>query len=181
MQSSTKPNKPDSVLTVKRGRGAPKGNKNALGNKGGPSKKWQSIFVEQVKRYCLLNHDATNEEIAKFFDVTPNTIIVWKREKPEFAQAMREGKSLADGNVANALYQRAIGYEHDAVKIFADPKTGDKLVVPYVEHYPPDTGAAKLWLTNRSRHWKDKQTVEVEDPQGILAEMLGLEKEDLPK
>lgn len=164
----------------KRKAGAPKGNTNAKGRKTPPPPKWREEYIEQAKRFCLLKKDTTDVDLAKLFGVTPLTIHNWRKQHPKFAQAIYEGKDLADGNVANALYKRAIGYEHDAVKIFADPKTGDKLVVPYVEHYPPDTGAAKLWLTNRSRHWKDKQTVEVEDPQGILAEMLGIKKEDLP-
>lgn len=167
-------------LPPKKKRGAPLGNKNAKGNPGGPPKKWKPEFPEIARRFCLLKKGATDEDLARLFDCSRITIIEWKSSHPEFADAIYQGKHLADGEVANALFQRAIGYEHEAVKIFADPKTGDSLSIPYIEHYPPDTGAAKMWLTNRSKHWKDKQTVEVEDPQGILAEMLGVKKEELP-
>lgn len=37
----------------------------------------------------------------------------------------------------------------------------DALVVPYTEHYPPDSVACMFWLKNRQREkWKDKQEVE---------------------
>ncbi len=66
----------------------------------------------------------------------------------------------ADGDIALSLYQRAKGYSHPAVKIFAP--TGDSvtpLVVPYTEHYPPDTAAAKHWLHNRQRgKWREAQS-----------------------
>jgi hypothetical protein len=167
--------------TPKRRRGAPKGNKNALGNNGGRPPLYKPEYNEMARRFCLLKLDTTDEDLAKFFGVTRITVLNWKKEYPDFAEAILDGKERADTQVANALHQRALGYSHDAVKIVADPKSGKVISVPYVEHYPPDTGAAKMWLTNRSKHWKDKQTVEIEDPDDVLAKVLGVEKESLPE
>jgi hypothetical protein len=37
----------------------------------------------------------------------------------------------------------------------------------YVEHVPPDPGAAKLWLTNRrSEEWREKTSTELTGKDG---------------
>lgn len=153
---------------------APKGNKNNYDYK-------PDIYPGMARRYFLLNKSAVDKDLAKFFEVSEKTIYNWKRDHPEFKAAIREGKEEADSNVAEALYNRAVGYSHPAVKIFGNTETGKSLEVPYVEHYPPDTTAAKLWLTNRSKEWKDKQVVGIEDADEILSRVLSVAKEDLPE
>ena len=77
---------------------------------------------------------------------------------PEFFQSLKEGKEGADARVAQSLYRRALGWEHEAVKIVADAKTGTEHIVPYTERYPPDTTAAIFWLKNRRPDlWRDKE------------------------
>lgn len=135
---------------------APKGNKNAVGNKGGgrPSR-FKAEYVEIAERLCKLG--LTDAELALAFDVGETTINAWKRDHVEFSEALKKGKFIADANVAERLYQRAMGYTHEAVKIFANPSTGDEKIVPFVEHYPPDTTAAIFWLKNRQpAKWRDK-------------------------
>jgi hypothetical protein len=160
-------------------RGAPLGNKNSAGYKN--HLEYKPEYNEMARRYFLLNASATEEQLAKFFDVTSRTISNWKNAYPEFKQAVREGKELADTEVVNALHQRAVGYKHPAVKIMYHPDQKEIISVPYTEHYPPDTGAAKMWLTNRSKQWKDKQVVEIEDPDDLLARVLGVDKDKLPE
>jgi hypothetical protein len=59
-----------------------------------------------------------------------------------------------------SLYHKAVGYSFEAFKILLgrDAKGRSKpLVVPYIEHIPPDAGAAALWLKNRKpKEWRDK-------------------------
>ena len=58
-----------------------------------------------------------------------------------------------------------MGYSHEAVKIFNDG--GQPLIVPYTEHYPPDTTAAIFWLKNRRpEQWRDKSQQELSGPGG---------------
>lgn len=154
--------------------GAPKKNKNANLYRA-------DIYPEMARRFFLLNPNAIDKDLAVFFDVSEKTIANWKREYEDFKAAIREGKVQADTNVADALYNRAIGYSHAAIKIMSDPESKKIVKVDYIEQYPPDTQAAKLWLTNRSKHWKDKQTVEIEDPDDLLARVLGVDKESLPE
>ena len=54
-------------------------------------------------------------------------------------------KEVADERVGRALYHRAIGYSHPAVKVLTvalGNNAGSKVVrEEYTEHYPPDTAA----------------------------------------
>ncbi|MFT9364830.1 MAG: helix-turn-helix domain-containing protein [Gluconobacter sp.] len=114
-------------------------------------------YCEEARKLCLLG--ATDSDLADFFDVSERTINAWKEEYPEFLQSIKKGKILADATVAERLYKRATGYEHDAVKIFNSE--GQPLIVPYTERYAPDTTAAIFWLKNRQRDkWRDKQDFE---------------------
>ena len=65
-------------------------------------------FCELAHNYCLLG--ATNPELAGFFDVAPRTIDNWIASHPAFAEAVREGRVVADARVARCLYERAVGY-----------------------------------------------------------------------
>jgi hypothetical protein len=99
----------------------------------------------------------TNEQLAGVFEVHVDTIDQWMRTHEAFSDAIKAGRTDADGQVAHSLWERAIGYNHEAVKIFADPKTGAEHIVEYTEHYPPDTVACIFWLKNRRPGlWRDK-------------------------
>ena len=128
--------------------------------RGRPTK-YRAEHAERAFRHCLLG--ATDEQLAALFNVGVHTIENWKRRHPDFLGAITSGKEDADSRVAEALFRRATGYSHDAVKIFA-PKAegGEPVVVPYTEYYPPDTQAASLWLRNRRpQDWRDKTDVAV--------------------
>lgn len=127
--------------------------------KPGRPTSYRAEYAEQAEKLCKLG--ATDAEMADFFGVAESTIYAWKLAEPEFSEAIKKGKLLADANVADRLYQRAMGYSHDAVKIAASP-SGEHVAVPFTEHYPPDTTAAIFWLKNRRPdQWRDKQVQEM--------------------
>ena len=64
-------------------------------------------FARQVMNYCLLG--ATNKELGRVFGVDERTINRWLVTKPEFCQAVKNGRELADAQVARALYLKATG------------------------------------------------------------------------
>lgn len=137
---------------------APKGNKNAVGNKGGgrPSK-YKREYAELAYKYALLG--ATDDNLAYCFGVAPATIETWKKTHVEFSSALRKGKEEADARVAERLFTRALGYEQEAVKIFN--QNGVPLIVPYKERIAPDVTAAIFWLKNRRPDvWRDKRELE---------------------
>lgn len=116
-------------------------------------------YAEQAEKLCKLG--ATDKEMADFFAVSEQTINAWKQAHPEFLESLKKGKMLADANVADRLFSRAMGYSHDAVKIAVSP-SGEHHQVAFTEHYPPDTTAAIFWLKNRRPdQWREKQTTEL--------------------
>lgn len=142
---------------------APFGNQNAVGNSGGRPSKYKDEFAELAKKFCMLG--ATNEEMAKFFEVNVATFKRWMAEVPEFRAAISEGREVADANVAHRLYARAMGYEHDDVHV--STFQGEVTLTPIKKYYPPDTAAATMWLTNRQRdRWKSVQRIEQTGPDG---------------
>lgn len=108
---------------------------------------YSTAFNVRAFEYCLLG--ATNDELAAFFGVNPDTISQWLIEKPSFRKAVYRGREAADAKVARSLYRRALGAKVKATKIFNHK--GKALTVDYIEEYPPDTNAAALWLSNRQR------------------------------
>lgn len=138
-------------------------------------------YAEQVKNLFLLKHGALDKDIATFFGVSLKTIHNWKKQYPAFKAAIEEGKSsAADVNVVKSLYERATGYSHEAVKIIYDTDTKEVVRASYTKQYPPDTAAIRLWLLNRTS-WTDKQTIEIQDADKLMADILGCNVEDLPE
>jgi hypothetical protein len=122
-------------------------------------------FVEQANKLCKLG--ATDPEIADFFGVSRTTINNWKHDHPEFLDALKSGKESADERVERSLYQRAIGYTQDAVKIFMPAGADAPVYAPFVENVVPDTTAAIFWLKNRRPdQWRDKTQQEVTGANG---------------
>lgn len=121
---------------------------------GGRPTKFKDEYIEQARNYSYLG--ATDEQVAKFFDVTTRTITRWKDDYPEFCLALKEGKEIADAKVSKSLYERATGYSHNEDKIFND--NGTPLVVPTTKHYPPDPTSMIFWLKNRQPElWREKR------------------------
>ena len=114
---------------------------------------FKSTYVELGKNYCLLGAD--DKDLARMFEVDERTINRWKVAHPEFCQSIKEGKDIADAEIAKALYQRAKGYAHDEVHV--SNYQGQITLTELVKKYPPDTTAASLWLRNRQpAKWRDK-------------------------
>lgn len=123
---------------------------------GRPSK-YRDEFPEQAYKLCLLG--ATDAELADFFEVNPDTITEWKNVHEEFSVSVKRGKLQADANVADRLYQRALGYEHDDVHV--SNYQGVITLTPVRKRHAPDTTAAIFWLKNRqAKQWREKQEVE---------------------
>lgn len=125
-------------------------------SRGRPSK-YDPKYCEQARKLCLLG--ATDKELSDFFEINEDTLNEWKKVYPEFSESLKQGKVVADANVSNSLYHRAIGYDHSDVdiKIYK----GSIIKTELVKHYPPDTIAAIFWLKNRGKNkWTEKQIVD---------------------
>lgn len=126
--------------------------------KGRPSS-FKPEYAEQARKLCLLG--ATDQEIADFFEVDVRTIYRWKADFADFCQSIKAGKESADERVERSLYQKAIGYEQDEVKIFMPANRDEPVYAPYRAKIAPDTTAAIFWLKNRRpEEWRDKSQTE---------------------
>jgi len=133
---------------------------------------YKAEFCEKACEYAA--RGATDREIAEMLGVHEATLYRWKHTYPEFCEALKLGKEVPDGRVVQSLYRRAIGYSFDSVKIFMPAGAKKPVIVPIVEHVPPDTNAAKLWLTNRDPdNWREK----VEVDHGASRDLIALLKE----
>jgi len=119
---------------------------------------YRKAYDKLAYKFCLLG--ATNEDLARSFEVNISSIKEWMKVHPSFSASIKEGRETADANVANSLYRRAIGYEHKSSKIVLDRK-GVWQVKEFTEHYPPDATSAIFWLKNRRPdEWREKLDIE---------------------
>jgi hypothetical protein len=125
-------------------------------------------YVEQAAKLCALG--ATDDEMADFFGIHRATLYRWKLDHPEFCDAIKSAKDIADERVERSLYQKATGYnftEEQAIKIKKAQHEEEIEVVEVTKHSPADTTAAIFWLKNRRKDlWRDKQEHELSGPNG---------------
>jgi hypothetical protein len=139
---------------------------------GGRPTEYRPEFA--VMAHGLCQAGATDFELAEEFDVDVRTIYRWKAKYPEFCQALKMGKENPDDRMEASLYHRGIGYSHHSVKIMSID--GVIHVEPFVEHYPPDTAAAFIWLKNRRpeawRERREERTPEADAAVKTIAQKL---------
>ncbi len=131
--------------------------------KAGRPTLYREEYPEQARKLCLLG--ATDKELADFFGVEESTLNNWKHAHPNFMESIKRGKMQADADVADRLFQRAMGYEHQDVHISS--YQGDITETPIIKYYAPDPTAAIFWLKNRQRDkWRDKTETELTGKNG---------------
>lgn len=119
------------------------------------------IEIEAWKRDGL-----TNEQIMKNLGIGRDSFYRYKDKYSEFSDALKKGKEVADIEVENALFKRAIGYKYKEVIKEVKEIDGKKstYVKEVIKEMPGDVGAQIFWLKNRkSSKWKDKQDIDIED------------------
>lgn len=170
-----------------------KGNKNAVGNRGGGRPFiYQSDFPRLAEEYIMLHGPHTTTlMIAERFGVSEQTVFAWMNKYPEFRRAIDLRKSM-DGRVAKSMYRAAAGYRHRSEEIHVDPKSvcpacegkrftdetkqtkcrdcngSGRLVirVPTIKKYPPNVRAAQTVLQRATKGWVPKKSIEFEGADG---------------
>jgi len=137
-----------------------------------PYSQWNAGRPLQAYKLALLG--LTDAQMAGVMGVNFNLINYWRRTKPEFAKALKEGKDKADANVAHAWYQSAIGAERIEPRVLLqrtkeygpDGKILRETTKPLVFHVKvkdaPNPIACQKWLAIRQRAlWTEVQKVDV--------------------
>jgi hypothetical protein len=103
---------------------------------------------------CMLG--ATNDTLADRFEVSPRAVDNWIAAIPEFGDAVRQGRQVADESVVSALFARATGMERKVTKAFCHK--GQPITVSYTVELPPDVRACMFWLRNRRPgQWRENR------------------------
>lgn len=147
---------------------------------GGRPTLYKPEYVTQAARLCSLG--LTDQEIADFFEVSVRTLHRWKGEYEEFCHSLSVAKGPADERVERSLFQRAIGYEQEAVKIFMPANAKEPVYAPFREKIAPDTTAAMFWLKNRQPDkWRDRAVGDKDNPMHIESKYTMTEAEILAR
>lgn len=118
--------------------------------KPGARTKFSPEFLEQAYKVAAI-FGAGDEELATYFGVCKTTIYNWRRQFPEFDEAVERGKLEVDVEVAyEGLYKNAVGYTYTDTYVTVDNK-GQEHVIEYTKKVPPNYQAALKWLTIRRR------------------------------
>lgn len=111
-------------------------------------------------------------QIADKMEINKSTFYEWIKTYPEFSNAIKKGKEIADKEIVNALYKRALGYSYKEIKeeYIADDngvikdkdgKSKKEITVTYKSE-PPNTAALIYWLNNRRPdEWSNKSKLDV--------------------
>ena len=103
----------------------------------------------------------TNDQIATNLGISRTTLWEWAKRRPDVANALACGKEIADREVENALFKRAVGWTYEEVtqRTKFDPATGEEHLVGreiVTKVVLPDTTAIGMWLRNRKPEtWRD--------------------------
>lgn len=119
------------------------------------------VEIEAWKRDGL-----TDEQVFKNLGIGRDSFYRYKDKYSEFSDALKKGKEVADIEVENALFKRAIGYKYKEVIKEVKEIDGKKTtyVKEVIKEMPGDVVAQIFWLKNRkSSKWKDKQDIDIED------------------
>lgn len=123
------------------------------------------IEIEAWKRDGL-----TDEQIFKNLGISRDTFYKYKEKYTDFSDALKKGKEVADIEVENALFKRAIGYTYKEVTKEVKDIDGKKstFIKEVTKVVPGDVAAQIFWLKNRkSNNWKDKRENENDDTKLI--------------
>jgi len=116
--------------------------------------KWDDSFVDKVYEMCKLG--SNDQLLAIALDVSPTTISKWKRDKPEFREAIEKAKAKVNHQVAVAFYLSCIGYDYEEEETLesADGKISTKTIK---KHKCGDPIAQYRYLNLRQRdEWCDE-------------------------
>ena len=125
----------------------------------------------------------TDEQIAHNMGICRDTLIQWKKKFPDISYSLKVNKEVADIQVENALFKKALGFKavdiiYEQVKN-ADTGEYELMQVKKTERdVPPDTTAQIFWLKNRKPDvWSDRKDVTLNGKVNTVAEMTDEELE----
>jgi len=132
-------------------------------------KKYTDEFPALAEMYA--RERMIESDIAKKLGVSTSTFEQYKKQYPEFLEALKRGKAPIDFEVENALLKRAMGYTFTETKREIENLDNGvilvKSVTETIKEVVPDVTAQIFWLKNRnSQRWRDVKGVEMTGKDG---------------
>lgn len=97
-------------------------------------------------------------QIAKNLGISKSTLNLYKKQHPNFLNAIKRGKEPFIAEVENALAKRALGFEYDENKTYIKHEGGKttRYTEQTTKYYPPDVAACNIILKNKDKaNWSD--------------------------
>jgi hypothetical protein len=123
--------------------GAPKGNRNAIGNKGGRPGSYNPKLHPQIAE-AMASVGAPESAIARQLGIATVTLWRWKLKHVEFCNALALGKERANEALEALALQLALGYSYETQKAFSNG-----VVVTITETMSPSERMLEFLLRTR--------------------------------
>ena len=120
--------------------------------------------VHPKRAYQLALAGKTNEQIAEVFDISVKQLYEWQAHYIAFRDALRSGRTIADGEAAEAAHIAINGGIVREMRTYKDAEGNIIKVVETVKEIPPDANAALKWLELRARGLWARQAQEENAP-----------------
>jgi hypothetical protein len=130
--------------------------------KGGRKPLWDELDmpnkIEAVRGWTM--QGSTDKDIMAMLEISHDTFYKWKKERSEFADALKKGKDIANGELLNAAFRQAKGYYQtvtEPMKVRLDDGSEVIEMVTYDKFIPANNTMAIFMMKNRMpEHYKDK-------------------------
>ena len=123
-------------------------------------------YLKEIEKWC--GDGATNEDIWTRLKIGKTTFYTYMKKYPELKELLKRTKDVVDGEVENALFKRAMGYEYDEITVETDEQGREKTKV-IKKQIAADVTAQIFWLKNRQpAKWRDKQDVDIQGGVNIF-------------
>jgi prepilin-type processing-associated H-X9-DG protein len=118
--------------------------------------------LEAIRGWALSG--MTDKEMYTMLEISHDTFYKWKRERPEFADALKKGKDIANGELVNSAFKQATGYYVEVTEPMKVKRGQDYEaieMVTYQKFIPANNTMNIFMLKNRMPEvYKDKQHTE---------------------
>lgn len=117
--------------------------------KAGRKTKYRKEYADQV--LTLIAGGMTQTQVHQFFGVTGQTWANWKRNNPALLENVNHGLTKKSGQVIDALFKSAIGYESiEETVVEESDGTKEKRTKKRVKrNVSPNTASIQYYLNNR--------------------------------
>ena len=137
-----------------------------MGNKS----KYETFVKPYLKDISKWTEDLTNAQIAQKLKISARSFAKYKKEFPDLAQALEDGKKKLVLTLKDTLKKKAKGFYYEEVKTIKirnpDSDSGQEWIERIEinrKYAQPDTGAAHLLLKNLDPNWRndDAETMKI--------------------